>query len=459
MDKKRRALPYLVILVLGIVIVALLAILPYRYHLNETVRYEEIAGPVDNPLIGFAPPGENPEECAESSLVYIGLTWAEWEPREGEYDIAGLEEKYHIQQWKKDHKHAVVRFMCDVPGQAGHMDIPAWLYGMTGDGGFYDGDCGAGYSPDYENLVFREKHSQAVEALARYCNEDEFVAYVELGSLGHWGEWHTSTDSGAPPLPGADVCWEYVLAYSDHFSHARLLMRRNYVMVSDGGLGLYNDMTGHTEDTEEWLRWISEGGSYETAGAPLEFVPLANFWERAPVGGELTSVYPMEELLGNRLGETLRLVERTHMTFLGPMCPAGALRQSEGALAVRERLGYRFYIRELRTRFSFRENRLNVYLTWENTGSAPVYWNWPVTMYVYDKDGKLKYWETVDMDLTEIMPGGSVVTESHIPLTDLFREGFQIGVDIVSPDEQNHIQLAMETEKAGEVQMLYRYEE
>ena len=64
------------------------------------------------------------------------------------------------------------------------------------------------------------------------------------------------------PLPDAEVCWDYVLDYSDNFHNARLLMRRNFVMAADGDLGLYNDMIGSESDTEEWLDWIQNGGSF-----------------------------------------------------------------------------------------------------------------------------------------------------------------------------------------------------
>lgn len=40
-------------------------------------------------------------------------------------------------------------------------------------------------------------------------------------------------------------------------------MRRNYVMAVDGGMGLYNDMTGLPGDTLEWLDWQENGGAYE----------------------------------------------------------------------------------------------------------------------------------------------------------------------------------------------------
>ena len=116
-------------------------------------------------------------------------------------------------------------------------------------------------------------------------------------------------------MPGADICWQYVLDYSDQFHNARLLMRRNYIMVAEGGLGLYNDMTGHKEDTEEWLDWMKNGGSFETAGLPLEYRPLEEFWNTAPVGGEFTSAYSMEELRGDRLEETRDVVKRSHMTL------------------------------------------------------------------------------------------------------------------------------------------------
>lgn len=460
MDKRISSkIPYILIVVLGIAIAALLFyIVPYRYRLNQTLHLTESGEILDNPMMGFAPSAESEEECEKTQLVFIFLTWAEWEPQEGKYDIDALEEKFHISRWKEENKHAVLRFVCDVPGNTKHMDIPNWLYRKTKDGRYYETEYGQGYSPNYRNQTFREAHSAAITALAAYCNQDDFVAYVELGSLGHWGEWHTNTEEGVTEMPGADICWEYVLDYSDHFHNALLLMRRNYVMVSDAGLGLYNDMAGHGADTEEWLDWIYNGGSYETSGEALEFVPLAKFWETAPVGGELTSEYPMEELLGKRLQDTLNLIERSHMTFIGPRCPEGDQTESSGAEAMKKRLGYRIYISELQTQFSFAENRLNVFLTWNNTGLAPMYWDWPVTMYVFDMDGELKYWETVELELSELVPDTQITTETHIPFTDLLRQGFQVGIGITDPDEQERLKLAMDVDEIDNIQIIYTYD-
>ncbi|MBS5431544.1 MAG: DUF4832 domain-containing protein [Lachnospiraceae bacterium] len=458
MDKSK--IPYIAMLILAAAIAGmLLYIIPYRYRLNQTTTYQESDRELYNPLTGYAPQAEIPEECEDSRLVYIGLTWEMWEPSPGEYDIEALEDYFHISRWKRQGKHAVLRFLCDVPGDEEHMDIPEWLYEQTGDGTFYDTEYGKGYSPNYENEYLLERHQMAMEALAEYCNKDDFVAYVELGSLGHWGEWHTNTEEGVPPLPDAEICWDYVLDYSDNFHNARMLMRRNFIMAAEGGMGLYNDMTGHESDTEEWLGWIENGGSFETSGTPLEYQTMGSFWQNAPCGGEFTSRYPMEELLEERLDATMDMVRKTHMTFIGPKCPEGSLKDSEAAQALEQELGYRYYISELSTRYSFGQGQLEVEMTWQNGGLAPLYWDWPVTMYVYDKSGELKYWETVELELSKLYPGREIETVTHIPFTEEFRDGFQIGIGITDPDEEEHLELAMDGTIEDGIQMIYTYKE
>lgn len=457
--KKRSKIPYIMIVVLAILIACLLRyILPYRYQLNKTVVFSESDDPLDNPLTGYAPNAENVEECKDSQLVYIGLTWSMWEPNQGEYDIEGLEQLFNIEQWKKENKHAVLRFICDIPGEEEHMDIPEWLYEKTRDGEFYNMDYGAGYSPNYENEYFLERHGYAIEALAQYCNQDDFVAYVELGSLGHWGEWHTNTDEGLMPLPDAQTCWEYTLDYSDNFHNARLLMRRNFVMASDGNMGLYNDMIGSAEDTAEWQEWIQNGGDFETSGKSIPYVPMSDFWKTAPSGGEFTSIFSSEELLGEKLVDTLSMIKENHVSFIGPKCPEGYLKDSEAAETIRERLGYRYYISSMSTEYLFSESAIQVSLVFENTGIAPIYWDWPVTMYVYNEEKEQKYWELLDINLTELLPGEKIETTAQIPFTDEFRQGYEIGIGIVDPDEDEYLTLAMDVKKRDNIQIIYTYD-
>lgn len=102
--------------------------IPRIYNLSASVDFTAGDGVYENPLMGYVNWARHPEEAQTGQLVYIDVTWAEWEPREGHFDIKGLEERNHIKRWKDEGKHAVLRFVCDMPGSEKHMDIPQWLY-------------------------------------------------------------------------------------------------------------------------------------------------------------------------------------------------------------------------------------------------------------------------------------------------------------------------------------------
>lgn len=148
------------------------------------------------------------------------------------------------------------------------------------------------------------------------------------------------------------------------------------------------------------------------------------------------------------------------MSFIGPHCPSGELKDSTAAQQLRQRLGYRLYVSHLETSYVFGKGELEVRMTWGNVGLAPLYWDWPVTMYIYDGSGSDEpiYWETVDIDLRELTPGEKIETVSHIPFTDVLRQGFQIGVGIDSPDLDQHILLAMDGEVRGNARIIYTFE-
>lgn len=419
--------------------------IPYVYGIADKVQYTQSTESFPIPLTGFAPAADNIQAAEEEELVYIQLSWAQWEPQQGVYDIEGLEKRNHINQWKKEGKHAVLRFVCDIPGTENHMDIPDWLYQETHDGMFYDIEYGKGYCPDYENRYFIEQHEKAIQALAEYCNQDMFIAYVELGSLGHWGEWHTLYTDDLPVMPDEEICWEYVLAYSDNFHNARLLMRRNYTIAAEGELGLYNDMTGDSEATAEWINWIKNGGSYQAEENVISYTPVPDFWKKAPVGGELTSGIPMEELLGKKIEETVSMVKETHMTFLGPNCPTGELRRTEAAEKIKKELGYRLWISQAQMKYHMFSQKMDIEFVWENSGNAPLYWDLPIRLYIRDDKGKSIYWEDVNLNLTRLYPGEKMKTRTTIPFSMEYRNGYSVGIGIVDLDTgEPDLRLALE---------------
>ena len=136
-------------------------------------------------------------EAGDAALRYLELTWREAEPEEGVYAWEAISEKYDFASLREQGIHLVLRFVCDVPGQETHLDIPDWLYAQTKDGSWYDTDYGKGYSPNYVNAVFRAAHHRVLYALAEFLGRDNFVSYVELGTL----------DTGASGTSKAKMGW------------------------------------------------------------------------------------------------------------------------------------------------------------------------------------------------------------------------------------------------------------
>ena len=458
MVKKRSyTADYVLLVLLAAVIAVLLFYMLDRYYLNDEAVFEPNQDIVANPLMGYAPYAEDVDKGAQSDLVFIKLKWSEWEPKPGHYDTDFLESNFQISRWKSEGKHGVLRFICDEPGATGHTDIPQWLLDATNDGTYYTNLSGSGYSPNYENEYFILRHSMAITALADYFNQDHFLAYVEFGSLGFWGEWHARDNSGNSLMPSAQTCWDYILPYSEQFDNVRFLMRRSYIQAVDAGLGLYNDMLGDKQETDRWLAWTISGENQDTAADQLQILPYATFWKDAPVGGEITSQPDPETLFHEELSDLLNQVEDCHLTFIGPHCPDPE-DYSSAYEAIQRRIGYKYYISRLSTTFSFSDNTLEVQLDWENAGAAPLYWDWPVMIKIFDSENTLVYWETLNLKLSQLIPGEKISTTTNVPYMDSIRDGMSIGITINSYDGKDSIDLAMDVEMLDDSQIIYNFE-
>ena len=431
-DKRRFRVPVAALVILACFAVAAASLVAYVDSLSFTVR-PTYASADSNPLMGFAAAADSKSSAEDEQLVYIDVTWAEWEPQEGTFDIASLEKKNNIARWRAEGKHAVLRFMCDVPGDEVHRDIPQWLYDETGDGVDYDNAYGKGYAPDYSNATFRAAHARAIAALGAWASQDTFVSYVELGSLGHWGEWHTLEESGVPAMPEERVCREYYSQYQSAFPQAHLLTRRNYALSVDNGAGVYNDMTGSSDDTLEWLAWQLAGGSQEVADHEIAYSPVEDIWRTAPVGGEFTSSLDMGYMLGDNIVQTLSLLRASHMTFIGPHYPKGEYAESAGTHMVRGLLGYRLWVPELDVRFDALTRCWDITMKWRNDGVAPLYADWAVTLEVRDASGEVVYDTALPLVLSDLCDGEEFTVKASVPFDQRYWDGFTIGVGITDP--------------------------
>ena len=414
---------------------------------RKTIKqYKESQAAFGNPLMGYVPSAWYNEVSEDISLLYMDITWAELEPEEGVYNWASIDEENQISRWRKEGKHLVLRFVCDIPSDEEHMDIPEWLYEKSGKAGkWYDGEYGKGFAPDYNNPTIISCHEQAVKALGEHFGQDGLISYVELGSLGHWGEWHVNYSEGIQRIPREAVRDKYILPWTEAFPDAMILMRRPFAAAEKYGFGLYNDMTGQPEATQSWFDWINNGGEYDQTGEKNVIVPMKDFWKTAPSGGEFTSSLSMEEMLDTNLSGTVEMIREAHTTFLGPKIPDE--NYVDGYKEVLKNMGYRLWISMAELKNTAKGSRLK--LTWENSGVAPMYKEWPVYVYIEDESGKLVEKSRISIKISSLLPGEKATTLTALEterLNSLLEKGYRLSVGIEDPmTELPCVRFAMET--------------
>lgn len=399
--------------------------------------YNRVECALRNPMMGFVPRAEYVDGVGDNTLIYVDVTWRELEPEEGVYDFAKIAEDNYFKMWKAQGKKVVFRFVCDLPRREAHKDIPDWLYEKTGDGTIYDCEYGKGYSPNYANPLFIDYHKKAIEALGAEYGQDTFICYVQFGSLGHWGEWHVNYGAGIERFPSEEICRQYVEPYIAAFPKAKLMMRRPFSFVTEYGMGVFNDMTGEPVDTEEWLDWIHSGGVYDDASEPIVLTPCEGVWQTAPIGGEFTSGRSMEEMLVTEQARTIELLQRSYMTFIGPKTPMKNGEEKMWPEAVEEILknvGYRYGVDHATISHDTLQGVLSVELVLKNYGVAPMYFAWPVCMYLLDEQGNLTERKVLDVDLTKLAKGQSIDIRVAWESRGLKNALPRIGIGIENPD-------------------------
>ncbi|MBO6240267.1 MAG: DUF4832 domain-containing protein [Butyrivibrio sp.] len=453
--RKIKLIPLLITLLAAMVLVGACYMF-FCFGKGKVYTYKADEGVYPNPYVGFAPDCDSVQLCSDSTLVYMNIKWRDLEPLEGVYDWDKIESEGHLYDYRALGKHLVLRFVCDYPGEEEHMDIPDWLYEKTRDGEFYEIEYGCGYCPDYNNEDFISAHENVLNEIGRHFSDDDFLSYVELGSLGHWGEWHTYYPAGIPKMPLEETRRIYVKQYAKAFPYARLLMRRPFAEMPEE-FGVFNDMTGAEEDTNTWLEWIEQGGIYNETKEENGLRSAKDIWNIAPVGGEFTSSIPMSTMLGSDLDKTLELLEKSHMSFIGPMVPecnrAGDV--TEGIQEVLKRVGYRYRV----SSFSMKNagfGTTEITVTMVNDGVAPVYFDLMPYIYIEDENGNLLEKHLISIDLKKLCQDREEQFSVKISGDMLKESGTKIYVGIEEPGEDEpSVYLTMQAEREETKSLLW----
>lgn len=372
------------------------------------------------PLKGWAPYATAGEIHQPYSMVFFYASWKELEPIEGQYEF----EKWEKEAWahpRAQGKHVIFRIYMDYPDK--EPGIPEWLL-EKGVGTQEYSQHGGGLTPNYNHPEMRKSLAKFIAALGKRYNQNPRVAFIQLGLLGHWGEWHTypQTERFADQTTTKIVVESYRKAFPDKMLMARY--PRGYAAIPRW-LGFHDDMfPADTQNAKDWsfLNKLKASGQDEN-------------WKVAPMGGEMETFQAQKWMLP-QYQHTLKALLDGHFTWVGPYCPAIVETTEREYLnhcqELVQRMGYDFHIRTYQHEKTIKQgDPVELLLTGANQGVAPFYYKWPVRLALIDAQGEIVTTDT-DLDIRCWEPG-EFKTLLTAPSSNLSPGIYRLGIGVIDP--------------------------
>jgi hypothetical protein len=167
--------------------------------------------------------------------LYLRLCWSYLEPEEGQYDwhyIDEVVEKYVPKGYKISFRISCSetgRFPDSVGEEAEGVQYatPGWVRKAGAKGAIAGKNNN--WVPDWNDPVFLDKLDQFHKAFAARYDGQPWVSYIDIGSIGDWGEGHTSFTTKFPPTR-AEVKANMDI-YLKNYKKSQLIVCYGYLFV------------------------------------------------------------------------------------------------------------------------------------------------------------------------------------------------------------------------------------
>jgi hypothetical protein len=331
--------------------------------------------------------------------LYLRLAWAYLEPQEGRFDWEVIDRI--IDKWVGYGLGIAFRISCketSTDRAEQQYATPKWVEEAGAKGGFYRDGQKVGpdgpWEPVFDDPVFLEKLDNFLRAFAERYDGKPWVRYVDVGSIGDWGEGHLHSGSRKPY--GLEARKKHIDLHLKHFKNSRIVVSDDFVYS-----------TGDAQEQERMHRYIVEQGLtyrddsilvdwYLTAHAETWTVRsphyFADVWRSRPTVLELEH-YGHVKRAGNWLGAPGSALEKfgkgksgadffrgalatLHATYIGYHGDARDWYEDNPDLTVEllNRCGYWYFLHSVdlpETLVAGRNHQVRMF--WGNRGVAPAY--------------------------------------------------------------------------------------
>lgn len=376
-----------------------------------------------------SPRGEPRFPC---SVVYIRLNWADVEPQEASFNWKVIDDV--IAAWKPRGAAVAMRVMTCNAHSSGYYSSPKWLfdagcrsfeYLVGGDDPTSGGKRVPRVEPDYADAIYLEKHGAFLKALGQRYDGRSDVEFLDIGSYGVWGEWHTQHPS---PLA---VRKEIVDIYLRAFRKTPLVFMSddaevlNYALAH--GTGFRRDGVGSPWHEQNWI------GSKKYVGV----AGMAETWKHAPVVFEWFGDYAYLQSRQWSFGAAVNFMLNNQVTLINDnigRVPPEAMPQLEKlARLAGARFALRQVVHEKRVK---RGSPLNLQMHWANVGVGKLHHLYAIRLYLLDEARKLVLTAQAKADPREWLPGEYNISESLSIPAELEAGDYTLALALVDPGAQ-----------------------
>jgi hypothetical protein len=375
------------------------------------------------------------------SVVYIRFNWADAEPEEGRYNWKIIDDV--IAAWKPRGAAVAMRVMTSNAHSAGYYTSPKWLFDAGSKGVEYlvggDDPTSGGkriprIEPDYADPIYLSRHGAFLEALGKRYDGHPDVEFLDIGSYGIWGEWHTQHPASV------EVRKQIVDLYLSAFRKTPLVFMSddaevlNYALKH--GTGFRRDGVGSPWHEQNWI------GSKKYA----QVEGMADVWKKAPVVFEWFGDYDYLTSKGWSFDNAVNFMLSNHVTLINDnfgRFPPEAKNQLDKLARLS---GYRFALRELAHEKTVnRGAELNISMTWANVGVGKLYRPFVLRLVLLDSAGNITFTANFKADPRDWLPGERDIVERFSIPSNLHPGEYAVALTLADPSQPNRwIRLAID---------------
>ena len=357
----------------------------------------------------FANPGQGwMSRRFPSSVAYLRFQWADVEPAMDHYDWRIIDAA--MAEAKSRGASLSLRVMTASAHSHGYYCSPKWLFALGCKGFEYTvggADPTAGgrriprIEPDYADPLYLTKHGEFIAALGKRYDGNPDVEFVDIGSYGIWGEWHS------PHPVSAVVRRRIVDMYLQAFRRTPLVGMVDdeealaYVLAHGGGYRCDGIGSPQIEN-----RWVPEAGGRNPFYLSATSLAMKDAWLKAPVVFEWYGSFDYLKSQGWSVDAAVDFMLSNHVTFINDnlgRVPAGSLMQLQRLTL---RAGYRFVLRDIALEKVVAPGAsLNIKMNWANVGVGKLYRACQLKLALRNAGGLIVASLVVPTDPREWLPG------------------------------------------------------